>query len=136
MMSTNSRTWKKAEGRIAALFDARRQVLSGSSGRDEATRSDTTHPRLFIEAKYRERHAVRSLFDATKALAQKEHKTPVVALIDKGRPGCLVCVHSDDLPSVVAEFTLANPELVERAIRETGAGRARASMPSLGEAAA
>lgn len=123
-MATNSRTWKKAEGRVAALFGARRQVLSGSSGRDDATRSNTTHPRLFVEAKYRDRHAVRSLFDATKALAHKEGKTPVVALIDKSRPGCLVCVHCNDLPLVVSEFTLANPDLVEQAIR-----RARADSP-------
>lgn len=116
-MATNPRTWKKAEGRVAALFGSRRQVLSGSSGRDDATRSDTTHPRLFVEAKYRNRHTARSLFDATKALARKEGKTPVVALIDKGRHGCLVCVHCDDLPVVVAEFTLANPDLVEQALR-------------------
>jgi hypothetical protein len=135
-MSTNSRTWKKAEGRVAALFDARRQVLSGSSGRRDATRSDTSHPRLFNEAKYRERHAVRSLFDATKALAWKEGKAPVVALVDKGRPGCLVCVHFDDLPSVVAEFTLANPGLVEQAIREACSGPSTAPMPSPDEAAA
>jgi hypothetical protein len=135
-MSTNPRTWKKAEGRVAALFDARRQVLSGSSGRDDATRSDTTHPRLFIEAKYRERHAVRSLFDATKALARKEGKTPVVALVDKGRPGCLVCVHCDDLPAIAAEFTRANPELVERVVRSAGLGTAPDPTPPSDEAAA
>lgn len=135
-MSTNPRTWKKAEGRVAALFDARRQVLSGSSGRDDATRSDTTHPRLFIEAKYRERHSVRSLFDATKALARKEGKMPVVALVDKNRPGCLVCVHCDDLPTIAAEFALANPELVEQAVRKASPGPVPAPTPPPDEAAA
>ena len=126
-MPTHSRTWKKAEQRIADLIGARRQVLSGSSGRDDTTRSDSTHPRIFVEAKYRQRHAVRSLFDATKAKARKEDKTPVVALIDKRRPGCLICAHSDDLPVLVAEFTLANTKLVEEVIR-----RRRAEMPEEG----
>lgn len=121
-MSTSSRTWKKAEARVAALIGARRQVLSGSSGRDDRSQSDSTHPRIFVEAKYRQRHAIRSLFDATRAKARKEGKTPVVALIDKGRPGCLVCVHSDDLPSLVVEFTLANAATVEQAIRRIGPG--------------
>jgi hypothetical protein len=103
-MATNSRTWKKAESRVAALFGARRQPLSGSSGRDDLTSSDTTHPRLFIEAKYRERHAVRTLYDKTKALARKEGKTPVLALIDKNRPGFLLCVHCEDMPALAAEF--------------------------------
>jgi hypothetical protein len=66
-MSTSSRTWKKSEARVAALIGARRPVLSGSSGRDDRNQSDSTHPRIFIEANYRQRHAVRSLFDATKA---------------------------------------------------------------------
>ena len=102
-MTTNSRTWKKAEGRVAALFGARRPPLSGSSGRDDTTCSDSTHPRLFIEVKYRERHTVRTLYDKTKILAKKEGKIPVLALIDKNRPGFLICVHSDDLPAA-AEF--------------------------------
>ena len=115
-MPTNSSTWKKAEGRVASLFGARRQVLSGSSGRDDRTSSDSTHSRMFIDAKYRERHATRSLFDKTKASAWKEGKTPLVALVDKARLGCLICIHCDDLPTVVAEFTLANPDVVAEAI--------------------
>ncbi len=101
-MATNPRTWKRAEGRVAALFGARRQPLSGGSGRADLTRSDSTHPRLFVECKYRERHAARTLYDATKALARQEGKVPVLALIDKGRPGFLLCIHSDDLPAVAA----------------------------------
>jgi hypothetical protein len=65
-----------------------------------------------IEAKYRERHAVRTLFDATKNPARKEGKTPVLALIDKGRPGFLLCIHSDDLSNVVAEFRAAKIGLI------------------------
>ena len=134
-MPTNSSTWKKAEERVASLFGARRQVLSGSSGRNDRTSSDSTHPRLFIEAKYRERHATRSLFEETKALARKEGKTPLVALIDKARPRCLVCIHCDDLPTVVAEFTLANPDVVAEAIARAQPAALAIEAPNSEEAA-
>ena len=54
-----------------------------------------------------DRHAVRTLHDATKKLATKEGKTPVLALFDKNRPGFLLVVHSDDLAVVLAEFAAA-----------------------------
>jgi hypothetical protein len=98
-----TKTWKAAERKVAASFGTLRQRLSGSSGRDDESRSDTKHPRLFIEVKYRAVHTTRTLFDATKALADKERKLPVVALVDKGRPGFLLCVHSDDLEEFATE---------------------------------
>ncbi|WP_435005126.1 hypothetical protein P12x_003019 [Tundrisphaera lichenicola] len=117
-MSTNRRTWQKSEGRAAAIFGALRQVLSGSSGRDDNTASDSTHTTLFIESKYRDKHAVRTLHDATRILARKEGKIPVVTLFDKGRSGFLVCIHSDDLAAVVAEYCGANAsDELEGAIR-------------------
>jgi hypothetical protein len=106
-MATHRRTWQKFEERAAALFGCRRQVLSGSSGRDDTTASDSTHPTLFIEAKFRDKHATRTLHDATTLLARKERKTPVVVLADKGRPGFLVCIHSDDIGAVLAEYAAA-----------------------------
>jgi hypothetical protein len=105
-MPTARRTWQRAEDRAAALFGARRTVLSGSSGRDDATASDSTHPALFLETKLRGTHAARTLFDATRAKARAEGKIPVLMLADKGRPGFLVCVHSDDLVAL-AEAVLA-----------------------------
>ena len=95
-----TKTWKNHERKVAAFFGALRQRLSGSSGRPDETASDTTHPRLFIEVKYRAVHTVRTLFDSTRALAIKEGKAPVVALVDRGKPGFLLCVHSDDLLEV------------------------------------
>jgi hypothetical protein len=87
-ISTNSRTWKKAKTRVAALVGARRQIHSGSPARDDASRSEILHPRISIEAKYRQGHAVRSLFVDTNAKDRKEDKTPFVAMIDKGQPEC------------------------------------------------
>jgi hypothetical protein len=106
-MSTARRTWQRTEARAAALFGARRQYGSGSSGRLDETRSDSTHPTLFVESKLRASSAVRSLHDASRALAVREEKTPVLALFDKGRPGFLLVVHVDDMATVLAEFAAA-----------------------------
>ena len=107
-MPTHKNTWKNAERRVAALFGSLRNRLSGSSGRKDESESDTKHPRLFIEVKYREKHAVRTLFDETAAKAKGEGKTPVVALVDKGKPGFLLCVHCDDLGEVYGQYVAAN----------------------------
>src|SRR6516162_6993141 len=107
MPRTHRRTWQRSEGRAAALFGCRRQVGSGSAGRGDVTASDSTHPVLFVESKLRDRHTTRTLHDATKKLATKEGKTPVLALFDKQRHGCLIVVHSDDLMTVVAEYAAA-----------------------------
>lgn len=108
-MSTARGTWKQAERRAAKAFRTLRQPLSGSGGREDITRSDTRHERLYVEVKYRERHAVRTLFDKVKALATKEGKTPVVALVDKHKHGFLVCVHVDDLQAVAREMAAIEP---------------------------
>jgi len=127
-MSTARRTWQLAESRIAAFFGCRRAVFSGSAGRpDQLTQSDSTHERLFVESKYRETHAARTLHDATRELARKESKVPVVCLVDKGRPGWLICVHSDDFERVVAEWAAglddAGRDRLEGSIRRAYAGR-------------
>ena len=96
---TARNTWKQGERRVARFFGSERTPLSG--GNSGHTRSDTLHPRLFIETKMRKVHAVRTLHDETKELAKKEGKIPVVALIDKNRPGFLLCVHSDDWAEVL-----------------------------------
>lgn len=98
MTATN--TWKQGERRVAAFFKTKRVPLSG--GNSGHTRSDTMHSRLFIETKHRARHQVRALHDATKALADKENKIPLLALIDKNRPGFLLVVHSSDLGAFIA----------------------------------
>lgn len=97
MGKTSPSTWKRRERQAAALFGARRQRLSGSSGRDDESESDSTHPRLFVETKTRANHAARTLYDETKVKAKKEGKFAVLALATKGRKGTLLCIHSDDL---------------------------------------
>ena len=90
-------TWKRRERDAARLFGAKRQPLSGSSGRDDLTRSDSDHPTLFIETKTRKRHTVRTLWEDVRNRARKENKTPVLALFDAGKIGGLIVIHQDDL---------------------------------------
>jgi hypothetical protein len=107
-MPTHRSTWKRRERDGARLFGAKRQPLSGSSGRDDVTQSDSTHGRLFIEVKYRAASAVRTLWERTRDAARREQKTPVLILFAKGKPGGLVVVHEDDLPTVAKEMAGRN----------------------------
>lgn len=117
MASTARSTWKRAEAGVAALFGARRRVLSGSSNRPDIDGDDTTHPRLFIEVKLRATHTVWGLFRSVKAKAAKcrrdfqgAHKVPVLGLREKGRHGALLVVHEDDFREVVVEWLSAQSD--------------------------
>jgi hypothetical protein len=88
----------------AGLFEAQRQSPSGSSGRADRTRSDSTHSSLFIETKLRAASAVRTLWDRTR----RARKTPVLVLYTKGKPGGLIVVHQDDVAAVAVELTEEN----------------------------
>jgi hypothetical protein len=94
-------TWKKGERKVCRFFNLKRVPLSG--GNSGHTRADCYNPvnnednTLFIEIKHRSKHQVVSLWDKTKALADKEGKTPVVCLIEKNRPGFWILVKDDDL---------------------------------------
>ena len=68
---TPTQTWKAIESHLARMFSTERTPLSG--GNSKITRSDTLHPRLFIEVKQRKFHAVMKLFRETKDLAKKEY---------------------------------------------------------------
>jgi len=103
-MPTHRSSWKRRERDDDAKFGARRKVLSGSSGRDDRTCSDSTHERLFTETKLRASSAVRSLWEKTRDLARKEGKTPVVILYDKHKQGGLIVVHEGDLLAVAREL--------------------------------
>jgi hypothetical protein len=103
-MSTHRTSWKRRERNAASLFGAQRQALSGSCGRDERGRSDTTDDRLFIETKLRASSSVRSLCEKTRELARREQKVPVLTLYAKGKPGALIVVHENDLAAVASEL--------------------------------
>jgi hypothetical protein len=102
--------WKKRERSAAALFGAMRQPLSGSSGRGDQTRSDSTHDVLFIETKTRMKSFVRALWKETSVLANEENKTPVLVLYEKSKPGGLIVIHEDDFGRVVDEWVKAKAQ--------------------------
>jgi len=96
------KAWKARERSVAASFGSERTPLSGGNGKQ--TRSDTLHPRLFIENKLRVKHSAVTLWDETATMAKKEKKIPVVALCEKNRPGFFILVHSSNLQAVAAEY--------------------------------
>jgi hypothetical protein len=77
-----TKTWKSIEGYIAKLFGSTRTPLSGGNGKQ--TRSDTLHPKIFVELKYGRQSAWIKLFQETAELAGREDKFPVVVLVAKG----------------------------------------------------
>lgn len=99
-----SKTWKTVERRIARFFGSERNPLSGGNGK--LSRSDSIHPKLFIETKYRVTHTAVTLWRKTKKMAASEGKIPVICLAEKNRPGFWVLCHSDDLPDVAAEVDI------------------------------
>ena len=101
------KAWKQAERRAAALLGTRRTPLSG--GNSGGTRSDTSHPTLFLEVKQRTRHAVWAVYVDAKDKAKREQKIPVVVLDQKRSPGSLWCVHSDDLVAFANAVLAAQP---------------------------
>jgi hypothetical protein len=99
------KTWKAVEQRVCKFFGTRRNPLSGGNGKH--TRSDSLHPLLFIETKYRKAHTAVKLWRETKALADKEDKIPIVVLVEKGKRGLFFLIHSDDLVAVANQRQLA-----------------------------
>jgi hypothetical protein len=112
-MSTHPSTWKRRERDAARLFGAERQPGSGSCGRNDRTRSDSTHQRLYIETKLRAESSVRSLWDKTAALARREGKTPVLMLYAKGKTGGLVVCHESHLLAIAGELPTAPEQNVD-----------------------
>ena len=109
------KAWKAAERRVASAFGTTRVPGSGSMFNSDPdpdtteTRSDSRHPKLFMEIKQRARHSVWQLWKATKTLANREKKTPVVVLDQKNSPGFLVVIHSDDLESFINGYLHLKP---------------------------
>lgn len=93
------KNWKKIERDVASLFNAKRVPLSGSnSGHD--TTADVLHDDLYVEVKYRKNFALAKLFIETEKLANKENKTPVVAIKQRNMTGVLFIVRPEDLAEI------------------------------------
>lgn len=96
-----SKTWKSVEMRAARFFGAERNRCSGSSGRADLSKSDSTHYALFIEAKRRKSFmAALRQANEVKDLALKEGKLPVVWLQYSGCPW--VMIRAKDIEKVAS----------------------------------
>ena len=93
-----TKTWKSFELRIARFFGEERNPLSG--GNSKHTRSDSLHPELFIECKWRQKSSLVTLYKSTKELAKKENKIPVLAITDKTTKDDLIVMKKEDLLKV------------------------------------
>ena len=97
--------WKQWEREIARFFGAERNRLSGSSGRSDLTRSDTTHPDLYIEVKHGDISRFlnaegRVAIQEAGKHAALEGKTPLIAIHPKGKWGFWILLHSRDFDAV------------------------------------
>lgn len=107
MAKTARGTWQRREREAASIFGTKRQYGSGSGGREDETRSDSKHNRLYIEGKLRATHSVLTLWREVDRQAKKEGKDPVVILSEKGRHGQWLLIHIEDMPAVVANWLAA-----------------------------
>lgn len=125
--------WKEREADAAALFGARRRILSGNmGGRPDREGSDSTHPRLWIEVKKLARTALRTLWDRThreemrRRTFQSGPKPVVLVIYDRAKRGGIIAVHEDDFAEVAIEWLAARSDEalngIEAAVRVRRSG--------------
>ena len=89
------KVWKAFERRVSKFFKTTRTPLSG--GNSKQTRSDTLHPKLYIEMKYRKKSTIWTLYEDTRTKAKSEGKLPIVVIGSKNKKGFLIVIHANDL---------------------------------------
>jgi len=117
-----SDNWKRAERTVAKWFDAVRISLSGSNNQQAHTSSDTDSEEFYIEVKYRQRFSVLTLFRDVLQKANKEKKFPLLALVEKGKPGFFLVLRQKDLDELVTRVINMRMnralDLVEQALQD------------------
>lgn len=98
--------WKEAERRLARLFGATRRPLSGRNSKSGGS-DDAIHDNLYLEAKWRKRQALWSLYREVAEAAKREGKIPVLGIAEKASKGILLVFNSEDFGKVIAEYLLA-----------------------------
>ncbi len=93
------KTWKAVERRIAKRLGGQRNPLSGiRSG--HGTHGDLLHPTLYGEFKHTVRAAILTLLRATRKLAKREHKMPLIVMHEKGTENYAAVLAFDDFERV------------------------------------
>ena len=101
-MSTSRNTWKQRERQIAKFFFSERTPLSGFNSKH--THSDSLSKDFYVEAKYRAKLSLMTLYKDTEAKAHDEKKIPVVALCEKGKAGFLVVVSDKHFKRLASRY--------------------------------
>lgn len=99
------RTWQKFEQAVARFFGCQR---SGPMQSKDA--NDIDHDTLHVQCKHGKRHAIISVWDAAKLVADKDGKIPCVAIRQTGRKGWWLLVKADDLTAVANQRSIAKQE--------------------------
>jgi len=86
-------TWKAFERRIAKSLGTHRTPLSGGASRH--TTSDTLHPDLYVECRFRSSSALFGWWVGVRQSATKERKIPVMAIHQKGAKKSLAVIDWD-----------------------------------------
>ena len=95
-------TWKTMERTVARKFGTTRTPLSG--GNSKMTRSDTLHPNLFIECKYRAKlPSYINELRIVKQRAEAESKIAMMVFKEKGQMGEFVLLELDDLKGFMSK---------------------------------
>ena len=101
----HSKHWKNVEMEAARFFGAERVPLSGINSRHD-THSDSLHPKLYIETKYRTKHYAVALYLETLPKSRAEGKPLVIALKQhhqgrrEGDPPFLIVIDPKDIPKL------------------------------------
>lgn len=99
------KSWKARERQGASFFGTTRKPVSGRQHDKDG--DDGEHPRLHIQSKHRQSHAVVAIWDAAKKQALKSGKTPVVILSVHKRPGQWLLIKDEDLAMVACEHQMS-----------------------------
>jgi len=78
----SNKAWKQAERKGAAAIGSTRTPLSG--GASKHTRSDTLHPTIYLEMKYRKQFGVITQIRKEEEKAKKEGKVAVLGFQARG----------------------------------------------------
>ena len=74
-----SKHWKVVEAEVGRFFASRRVPLSGSNS-GHSTQADLLNPHVYVEEKYRDKHAAVELYFSELSKAREEGKPLVIAL--------------------------------------------------------
>lgn len=92
--SSTRSLWKAVERRICAKLGAERTPLSGSNSK--ITAADCIHDDFYVEIKHRAKIPFYTAWIDAKKKADKEGKTPIFVMHEKGKQTSIVFMDLDD----------------------------------------